>query len=117
MSSNIKIQRICEYCNKEFTARTTKTKYCSHKCNQRHYKVKFKQTKIENSNKETLKMTLFPLEQLKAKEFLTIIEVATLLNCSTKTIYRHIDKGNIKAVNLGQRMTRVKRSSLDKIFS
>jgi len=90
MSSNIEIQRICEYCNKEFTARTTKTKYCSHKCNQRHY---------------------------KAKEFLTIIEVATLLNCSTKTIYRHIDKGNIKAVNLGQRLTRVKRSSLDKIFS
>ena len=71
MSSNIEIQRICEYCNKEFTARTTSTKYCSHKCNQRHYKAKVKQAKIENSNKETLKMTLFPLEQLKTKEFLT----------------------------------------------
>ena len=117
MSSNIKVQRICEYCNNEFIARTTATKYCSHRCNQKHYKAKAKQTKIENSNKETFKKTLFPLERLKAKEFLTVKEVAILLDCSSKTVYRHIVKGNIEAVNLGQRMTRVKRSVLDKIFS
>ncbi len=117
MSSNIEIQRICEYCNNEFTARTTSTKYCSHKCNQRHYKAKVKQAKIENSNKVTLKKSLFPLEQLKAKEFLTVKDVAILLNCSVRTVYYYIENGNIKAVNLGQRMTRVKRSALDKIFS
>jgi len=28
MSSNIKITRICKFCENEFTARTTKTLYC-----------------------------------------------------------------------------------------
>ncbi|MFA6334291.1 MAG: CHC2 zinc finger domain-containing protein [Bacteroidales bacterium] len=28
MGSNIRVQRICQYCGKEFTARTTVTKYC-----------------------------------------------------------------------------------------
>ncbi len=117
MSSNIEIQRICEYCNKEFTAQTTTTRYCSHKCNSRHYKAKVKQVKIDNSNKETLKKTLFPLEQLKAKEFLTVKDVATLLNCSTKTVYRQIENGNIDAINLGERLTRIKRSTINKLFN
>lgn len=116
MSSNIKIQRICIYCEKEFTARTTSTKYCSHKCNSRHYKEKSKQSKIKKSNTETLSKTLFPIEQLKAKEFLTVKDVAKLLNSSTRTIYRLIKQGQIKAVNLSERKTLVKRSDLDKLF-
>jgi len=116
MSSNIETTRICEYCNDQFTARTTSTKYCSHKCNSRDYKAKLKQAKIKASNNETLKKSIFPLEQLKAKEFLTVKEVATLLNCSLRTVYRFIENGNIKAVNLWQRMTRIKRSALDKLF-
>lgn len=117
MSSNIQVTRICEYCRKDFTARTTSTKYCSHKCNSRHYKIKQKEEKINISNSETLKKIVFPLEQLKAKEFLTVKEVATLLNCSIRTVYYYIENGNIDAVNLGQRMIRVKRSALDKLFS
>ncbi len=116
MSSNIKIQRICDNCGQEFTARTTKTKYCSKKCNSQYYKAQLRQEKIESSNKETIKTIMFPLDQLKAKEFLTVKEVATLLSCSIRTIYYYIDQGEIKAVNLGKRMTRVKRSELDKIF-
>lgn len=116
MSSNIKTTRICEYCNNEFTARTTTTKYCSHKCNQRHYKERTKKTKIKTSNAETLKRIIFPLEQINAKEFLTVKEVAILLNCSVRTVYYYIESGNIEAVNLGQRLTRVKRSEIDKLF-
>ena len=52
MSSNIEVQRICEYCDKEFTARTTKTRFCSHACNSRAYKANIKSIKVENSNKE-----------------------------------------------------------------
>ena len=54
MSCKIEIKRICEYCNTEFTAKTTVTKYCSHKCNQRHYKAKVKEQKINKSNSETM---------------------------------------------------------------
>ncbi|WP_209399827.1 helix-turn-helix domain-containing protein [Pseudozobellia sp. WGM2] len=117
MSSNIKVQRICLYCEEEFTARTTKTKYCSHKCNSRHYKAKTKNIKIDNSNKETINKVLFPIEQLKAKEFLTVKDVATLLNSSTRTVYRLIEQGEIKAVNIAERKTLVKRTDLDSLFT
>lgn len=117
MSSNIKVQRICLYCENEFTARTTRTKYCSHKCNSRHYKAKTKQSKIQESNKETLSKTLFPIEQVKAKEFLTVKDVATLLNSSTRTVYRLIGQGEIKAVKLSERKTLIKRSDLDSLFN
>jgi endogenous inhibitor of DNA gyrase (YacG/DUF329 family) len=52
MSSNIQVQRICQHCGKEFTARTTKTLYCSHRCNSADYKAKVRAGKIGISNKE-----------------------------------------------------------------
>ena len=52
MSSNIQVQRICQYCSNEFTARTTTTLYCSHKCNSAAYKARLRDTKIEESNKQ-----------------------------------------------------------------
>ena len=116
MSSRIKIQRVCGYCKNGFTAKTTVTKYCSHKCNQRHYKAKVKEQKINKSNSETTKIKVEPMEVIKSKEFLTVREVSQLLNCSVRTAYNYIDSGTIKAVNLGQRMTRIKRSEIDSLF-
>lgn len=117
MSSNIRVQRICEYCNKEFTARTTKTKTCSDNCAKMLYKQKQRAAKIEMSNTETQVIKGKPFEDLKAKEFLTVRDVSNLLNCSVRTVYNYIESGNIKAVNLSKRITRVKRSEIDKIFN
>ncbi|MCA6434974.1 MAG: helix-turn-helix domain-containing protein [Bacteroidetes bacterium] len=116
MSSNIKIQRICQYCGNEFTARTTVTQYCSDTCSKRAYKARLKAAKIESSNKETQRIKSQPIEELKAKEFLTVREVARLLNCSVRSAYYYIESGTIKAVNLGRRITRVKRAEIDKLF-
>ncbi len=116
MSSNIKVKRICQYCKQEFTARTTVTKYCSLKCGQRAYKSRKRAEKIKRSNTETIRIKNLPIEQLKAKEFLTVREVAQLLNFSLRSVYYYIENGTISAVNLGQRMTRVKRSEIDKLF-
>ena len=116
MSSNIKIQRICQHCGNEFTARTTVTQYCGDICAKRAYKARVKVSKIESSNKETQRIKSQPIEELKAKEFLTVREVARLLNCSVRSTYYYIESGTIKAVNLGQRVTRVKRSEIDKLF-
>jgi excisionase family DNA binding protein len=116
MSSNIKVQRICQNCEQEFTARTTVTKYCSHKCSQKAYKDRKRNEKVKQSNTETIKTIQQPAEKLKAKEFLTVKEVARLLNCSIRSVYYYIDVGNIAARNLGQRLTRVKRSEIDKLF-
>ena len=116
MSSNIKIQRICQHCGNEFTARTTTTLYCSHRCNSAAYKAKIRTGKVEVSNRETQRIKNQPIEELKTKEFLTVREVAHLLNCSIRSAYYYIENGTIKAVNLGQRVTRVKRSEIDKLF-
>jgi len=69
MSSNIKIQRICQYCKQEFTAKTTVTKYCSLKCNQRAYKKLKRSEKIKQSNTETVKVKLTLLKFLIQKSF------------------------------------------------
>ena len=116
MSSKIEVQRICQHCGNEFTARTTTTAYCSPRCNNAVLKAKKRSAKVETSNKETRQIKNKPIEELKAKEFLTVREVARLLNCSIRSAYYYIDKGTIKAVNLGQRVTRVKRSEIDKLF-
>jgi len=116
MSSNIKVQRICQHCGTEFTARTTVTKYCSHRCGSLANKAKKRAEKVQKSNTETKQIKTKPIEELKAKEFLTVREVARLLNCSLRSAYYYIENGTIKAVNLGQRITRVKRSEIDKLF-
>lgn len=116
MSSNIKVQRICQHCGNDFTARTTTTLYCSKRCNGAAYKAKQRSGKVEVSNRETQRIKTQPIEELKAKEFLTVREVARLLNCSVRSAYYYIESGTIKAVNLGQRVTRVKRSEIDKLF-
>jgi excisionase family DNA binding protein len=117
MSSNIQVQRICQHCNNEFTARTTVTKYCSDTCGKRAYKARLKVSKIESSNRQTQQIKNQPFEELKTKEFLTVREVARLLNCSVRSTYYYIEIGTIKAVNLGKRITRVKRSEIDKLFT
>ena len=116
MGSNIYVQRICEYCHKEFTARKTVSRTCSDNCAKRFYKEKKKAEKIEASNRETRRILLKPIEEIKTKEFLTVSDTAKLLNCSVRTAYRLIENGSIKAVNLSQRKTLVKRSDIDKLF-
>ncbi|MBK8451683.1 MAG: helix-turn-helix domain-containing protein [Saprospiraceae bacterium] len=116
MSSNIKVQRICQHCDKEFIARTTVTQYCGDACAKAAYKVRGRKLKVERSNEETQQIKIKPFEDLKSKEFLKVKEVAKLLNCSVRSIYYYIESGNIKAVNLGQRITRVKRSEIDRLF-
>lgn len=116
MSSKIEIQRICQHCGCEFMARTTITKYCSHRCNRIAYKANIRNGKLETSDRATQLIKSKPIENLKAKEFLKVSEVAELLNCSIRSAYYYISNGSLKATNLGQRITRVKRSELDKLF-
>ncbi|HUZ59854.1 MAG TPA: helix-turn-helix domain-containing protein [Hanamia sp.] len=116
MSSNIRVQKICQYCQKEFEARKTTSKTCSDYCAKMLYKQKQRALKIDSSNEQTRRIKMKPYEDLKAKEFLTVREVSKLLNCSIRTIYNYIDNGTIKAANLAKRITRVKRSEIDKLF-
>lgn len=116
MSSNIRVQRICQHCGKEFAARTTVTKYCCHNCARKANKEKQKAGKIETSKSETFFLKTKPVQELKAKEFLKVKEVAVLLNCSIRSVYCYIETGKLKATNLNQMLTRVRRADLDQLF-
>lgn len=119
MSSNIQIQRICQFCNKEFIARTTVTKYCSDVCAKKAYKARIKISKIDDSNTQTFQLKNLPNERLKeigAKEYLNIEESCLLLSVSRWTLWRMVKDGRISASKLG-RLTRIRRTDIDKFFA
>lgn len=49
------------------------------------------------------------------REFLTITDVAQMLHLSTTTIWRHVRRGELKAVKIG-RSYRIRRSDLDALL-
>jgi len=116
MSSNIKVQRICQYCGTEFTAKTTVTKFCSHNCARKNHKLQKKNEKIEKSNIEVLQIKTKPIQEIKLKEFLSVREVAMLIGCSRQTVYHLIHSGRIHAVNLLKKKTIIRRTDVDKLF-
>lgn len=116
MSSKIRVQRICQYCGTEFTACTTVTKYCSDKCCKAAYKARIRAEKVQKSNTETQKIKNKPIEELKAKEFLTVTEVSKLIGCSRQNVYKLINTGKLKATNILEKKTIVRRCDLENLF-
>ena len=52
MSSNLKIEKVCEWCGSQFVARTTATAYCSHRCSSLAYKERKRQAKLQQFKDE-----------------------------------------------------------------
>ncbi len=115
MSSNIKVQRICNNCGNEFTAKTTTTLYCSRSCYSAAYKAKQRAVKIEQSDKETQRIRTQPIEQLKAKAFLSIADTCRLIGISRRTVYRMIERGELIKGKAGKR-TIIRRSDLEQLL-
>ena len=118
MSSNIRIESTCDFCGEKFIAKTLRTRYCSHICNSRDYKKKLKDKKLKGEVKNRKDNEISKdLEALRNKEYLSARDAAVLVGCSTKTIYRLLNDGTIKGVNLSKRLTRINKKSLDRIIS
>ena len=49
MSSNMQLGFVCEYCKKEFTAKKTTTRFCSHNCARQSHKERTRNAKIETA--------------------------------------------------------------------
>lgn len=111
MSSNLKIVRKCEFCSNDFTAKTLQTRYCSHKCNSRHYKVLKREEKIEVAIKKSSQPQTYDAT-INLKEFLSIDETAMLIGASRRTIQRLISDGKLKVAKLGSRCI-IKRREID----
>lgn len=116
MSSNIKVQRICQFCNREFTARTTVTKYCSPICAKKAYKKRKKAEKVKVSLQEVEKKERENIQELRTKDFLTITETCSLLSVSRWTIWRAIKNNELSSGKIGRRRL-IRRSDIEKLFS
>ena len=116
MSSNIEIERICQHCSKDFIAKTTVTRYCSDDCAKRAYKARKRAEKIGVSVAEIQQIRQKSIEDLKAREFLTVMQVSKLIGCSKQNVYKLINTGELKATNILIKKTIVKRSEIDKLF-
>lgn len=118
MSSNIRINKTCEYCGNEYIARTVKTRYCSHKCNSRHYKQKARELKIINATKETKtansKQNVRP--NINNQTVLSINEVCELLGISRNTVYRLIKSDQLNTTRIRGRVL-IKRTEIKKAFN
>lgn len=117
MGSNIHLQKICERCGREFTARTTVTRFCSHTCSSRAYKDRIRKGTVERIKTETIRIKTKEIGEIQARDVLTVSEVAALVGCSRRTAYRLTAAGTIKSANLGQRLTRIRRSEVDSFLS
>lgn len=115
MSSNLSIKKICEFCQKEFIAKTIKTRYCSHNCNRKHYKLVKKKGEIETIEKAT-KLNITSIEEVNKKDFLTVNETALILNMSKRTVYRLIQNRELNAYNFSERKTLIRRKDIDYYF-
>ncbi len=121
MTSYIKVQRICRFCGKEFTAQTTTTKCCSTACSSRYYKARKREEKVERSNEETKKaraQSAKPAEiPVEDREFLNVSQVAKLIGCSRRNVYYLIDTGRLKATNIMEEKTIIRRADLDALLN
>lgn len=57
---------------KKNTARTTKTRFCTLRCNRRNYKKRERDAKVMTSEKETVEKRQIPIANLGAKAYLSI---------------------------------------------
>ena len=114
MSSNIRLEKTCQFCGNRFVAKTTVTQFCSDNCAKRAYKVRIRQQKIQEAIREE-NTSVFYNPALSQKEFLSIKETAQLMGASRWTVYRLIENGKLKATKL-QRRTILKREDIDNLF-
>lgn len=114
MSSNIRIDKTCQFCGNKFVAKTTVTQFCSDNCAKRAYKVRIRDKKIQEAIKEE-STSAFYNPVLSQKEFLSIKETAQLMGASRWTIYRLIENGKLKATKL-RRRTILRREDINELF-
>jgi excisionase family DNA binding protein len=110
MSSNLRIVKICAFCKQEVIAKKTTTETCSDPCAKRLYKVKQRDKAISRAVAETMvkrKPQAFVTEDevkaIQAKEWLTLVEAALLLNVSPLTLRRWTLAGKVKSQKVGRK--------------
>lgn len=104
----------CKCCGQSFVGHTMTSLYCSKQCNQRMYKQRLKQKRLESVAQENAEDSSSGTPVYYG-EFLNPTETSKMLGVSRATVYRYIESGFFKAVQL-KRKTLIRRSDIDKAF-
>jgi predicted DNA-binding transcriptional regulator AlpA len=111
MSSNIRIKKICQHCNKVFTAKTTVTKFCSDLCakanykkRQREHKIELSHTDTENQLSQTKSRDRSLLSGFPEKEMVRINRLAAITGLSERTIFRLMKDPEFPRVKIGKKL-------------
>lgn len=115
--SKLKIPRVCEHCSKPFEAKTVMTRFCSLSCNNKALKEKKKLEKEKVEKDTLLQKYKNKIAEVQNREFISVAEATVMFGLSKDTVHRCIKRGIITGINLGSRLTRVKRSDLENLFS
>jgi excisionase family DNA binding protein len=109
--SKLKIPKTCECCDKTFEAKTVITRFCSKACT----------TKTGNDKKKAERQEVKQQELIAKittnRPYISIAEAVLLFGISRDTIYRLVRMGQIPAVNLGERLTRISRAHIETLFA
>ena len=117
MSTTIRLAKICEYCDQAFIAKTTVTKFCSHKCASAAYKQKKREEKLKSTIKnEFSRASKVDMNKISKKEFLSIMETCALIGISRMSLHRYIKKGFITPTKIGGRII-ITRKHINDIFN
>ena len=116
MSSNFNMQKPCEQCGKLFVAKTSVTRFCSSKCNNKNLKLRKRGSSVIQGQKVTKHRASHTLEELTSVEFLTVKDAAKLMAASPRIIRGLIRSGRLKATNLSVRKTIIARKDIDAFF-
>jgi len=109
-SSKFTLLKNCDICGSPFNAKTVYSKYCSKKCSEAATRKKKAQEKQQEQSQKLAEK--IPTD----RQYISIAETVLLFGISRDTIYRLIRKGNIPAVNLGERLTRISRAHIEVLF-
>ncbi|TWF33696.1 excisionase family DNA binding protein [Chitinophaga polysaccharea] len=108
MSSNIRLNKVCQHCQQEFVAKTMLTRYCSHVCNRKAYKQTKREEKLKSAidNVSVRSITAPPAtswRRLDDKPLLNLKEAAQVLNISPLTLRRWLKEGRVSSNRIGKK--------------
>ena len=104
------IKRKCKVCGEVFLAKTLDSQYCSPKCS----KVAWKRKKDAKEKNEKLNRLAQHIPDIR--EYVSVKEAVAMFGVERTTLYRLIKDGTVPAINVGKRLTRIKRSALETMF-
>jgi excisionase family DNA binding protein len=116
-ASKVLIPKICECCGEPFMAKTVTTHFCSKVCNNKSLREKKKNEEREKKLLSILQEKRQAIAEMQTRPYVSISEASSLFGISEDTIRRMVRRGTISGVNFGQRLMRVNREEMERLFT